>query len=53
MMRRLPLAVLLALAPMGAMAGTMPQMDFHNPLTGSQVIWWCSTSRWTAGACRR
>ena len=29
-----------AMAPKLAMAGqTMPQMDFHNPLTTSQVLW--------------
>lgn len=32
-------ALLLA-SPAAAMAeGTMPQMDFHNPLTGAQVLW--------------
>jgi F-type H+-transporting ATPase subunit b len=32
-------ALLLA-SPAAAMAeGTMPQMDFHNPLTGTQVLW--------------
>ncbi len=31
---------LLLSAPTAAMAeGTMPQMDFHNPLTGTQVLW--------------
>ncbi len=39
-MRRLSIALSLALAPAAAMAeGTMPQMDFHNPLTLDQVYW--------------
>lgn len=39
-MRRLGIAALLSLAPAAAMAeGTLPQMDFHNPLTGAQVLW--------------
>ena len=30
----------LAMAPTAALAeGTMPQMDFSNPLTTSQVVW--------------
>lgn len=32
--------VTLSMVPFAAMAeGTMPQMDFKNPLTGAQVIW--------------
>ena len=31
--------VLLALSPAAAQAGTMPQMEFHNPLTFAQVGW--------------
>ncbi len=31
--------LLLALSPTAAWAGTMPQMDFHNPLTLTQVGW--------------
>ena len=39
-MRRLAATALLALAPSAALAdGAMPQMDFHNPLTLSQVLW--------------
>jgi len=39
-MRRLALAVLLSLCPAIAMAeSSMPQMDFTNPLTTSQVLW--------------
>jgi F-type H+-transporting ATPase subunit b len=39
-MRRISTAILLALAPSAALAeGTMPQMDFANPLTASQVVW--------------
>ena len=39
-MRRIATTLLLALSPAAAMAeGTMPQMDFHNPLTGTQVLW--------------
>jgi F-type H+-transporting ATPase subunit b len=39
-MRRLGTTALLMLSPAAALAeGTMPQMDFHNPLTGSQVVW--------------
>jgi F-type H+-transporting ATPase subunit b len=38
-LHRLSLTALLAAAPAAAGAETMPQMDFHNPLTGAQVIW--------------
>jgi F-type H+-transporting ATPase subunit b len=38
-MRKLSTAFLLALAPSAALADTMPQMDFHNPLTLDQVGW--------------
>jgi F-type H+-transporting ATPase subunit b len=39
-MRFLATTALLLLSPAAAMAeGTMPQMDFHNPLTGAQVLW--------------
>jgi F-type H+-transporting ATPase subunit b len=38
-MRKLSTAALLALAPSAALADTMPQMDFHNPLTLYQVGW--------------
>jgi F-type H+-transporting ATPase subunit b len=39
-MRRLALTALLSLCPAIAMAeSSMPQMDFTNPLTTSQVIW--------------
>ncbi|OYV44261.1 MAG: hypothetical protein B7Z75_05075 [Acidocella sp. 20-57-95] len=39
-MRRTTLAIALSMAPAAAMAeGTMPQMDFQNPLTMSQVEW--------------
>jgi F-type H+-transporting ATPase subunit b len=39
-MRKLGTAALLVLAPSAALAeGTMPQMDFANPLTSSQVVW--------------
>jgi F-type H+-transporting ATPase subunit b len=39
-MRRISTAILLALAPSAALAeGTMPQMDFANPLTSYQVLW--------------
>jgi F-type H+-transporting ATPase subunit b len=39
-MRRLGITALLSLAPAAAMAeGTLPQMDFHNPLTATQVLW--------------
>jgi F-type H+-transporting ATPase subunit b len=34
-----PCAALMALAPSGAWADTMPQMDFANPLTFDQVGW--------------
>ncbi len=34
-----PPAALMALAPSSAVADTMPQMDFHNPLTLDQVGW--------------
>jgi F-type H+-transporting ATPase subunit b len=36
---RLPAILALLLAPSAAMADTMPQMDFHNPLTWDQVFW--------------
>jgi F-type H+-transporting ATPase subunit b len=37
---RLAATALLLLSPTAALAeGTMPQMDFHNPLTGAQVLW--------------
>ncbi|MDE8345411.1 MAG: hypothetical protein POH28_04440, partial [Acidocella sp.] len=40
MQRILATAFLLSLVPAAVMAeGTMPQMDFHNPLTLSQVEW--------------
>lgn len=32
-------AISVVLAPMPALAGTMPQLDFANPLTISQVVW--------------
>jgi F-type H+-transporting ATPase subunit b len=36
----LAVALTLSMVPFAAMAdGTMPQMDFHNPLTLSQVVW--------------
>ncbi len=39
-MRFLPATALAVLTPAAALAeGTMPQMDFHNPLTGAQVMW--------------
>lgn len=39
-MRRLGTALLLALAPSAALAeGTLPQLDFSNPLTLDQVGW--------------
>lgn len=39
-MRRLGTALLLSLAPSAALArSALPQMDFSNPLTGTQVIW--------------
>jgi len=38
-MRFIATGAALALVPAAAMAGTMPQMDVHNPLTGTQVIW--------------
>ena len=38
-MRLLSATLLLGLAPAAAMADTMPQMDFANPLTTSQVGW--------------
>jgi len=38
-MRLLSTTLGLAALPAGAFAGTMPQMDFHNPLTATQVIW--------------
>ncbi len=34
-----PSAVVMVLAPSSAVADTMPQMDFHNPLTLDQVGW--------------
>ena len=34
-----PLAMSLLLLPAAAMAEGMPQMDFKNPLTTSQVVW--------------
>jgi len=36
---RLPVTLALLLAPSAALADTMPQMDFHNPLTWDQVFW--------------
>jgi F-type H+-transporting ATPase subunit b len=40
MSRRLALAIPLSAAPAAAMAqSNMPQMDFSNPLTSSQVVW--------------
>ncbi len=38
-MRRIAAIALLSLSPAAAMAGTMPQMDFANPLTSYQVLW--------------
>lgn len=39
-MRRIAFAVVIVLAlPAAAMAEGMPQLDFQNPLTSSQVIW--------------
>jgi len=38
-MRKLSTAALLVMAPSAAFADTMPQMDFHNPLTLDQVGW--------------
>jgi len=39
-MRFLGITAALTLGPAAAMAeGTLPQMDFHNPLTGYQVLW--------------
>ncbi|HUW80927.1 MAG TPA: F0F1 ATP synthase subunit B [Acidocella sp.] len=39
-MNRLRITALLSLSPTAAFAeGTMPQMDFHNPLTSAQVLW--------------
>ncbi len=39
-MRRFAAILLLSLSPAAAMAeGTMPQMDFHNPLTLDQLVW--------------
>jgi F-type H+-transporting ATPase subunit b len=38
-MRKLSTAALLVMAPSAALADTMPQMDFHNPLTLDQVGW--------------
>ncbi len=40
MIRKLAFALALSMVPAAAMAeGTMPQMDFQNPLTKSQVEW--------------
>ena len=39
MPRRLALLAALLLAPAAAMAEGMPQLDFANPLTTSQVVW--------------
>jgi len=36
---RLALIAALLLAPAAAMAEGMPQLDFANPLTTSQVVW--------------
>ncbi len=39
-MRRIATIALLSLSPAAALAeGTMPQMDFANPLTSFQVVW--------------
>ena len=39
-MRRLALSLTSVLAPAGAArADTMPQLDFHNPLLTSQIVW--------------
>jgi len=39
-MRRFGTTALLSFLPAAAFAdGTMPQMDFHNPLTTDQVLW--------------
>ncbi len=39
-MRRFSTALLLVLAPSAAVAeGTMPQMDFADPLTSTQILW--------------
>jgi len=38
-MRLLRTTLALALIPAAAFAGSMPQMDFHNPLTAAQVVW--------------
>ena len=37
--RRLTAAAALSLLPAAALAETMPQMDFHNPLTTDQIFW--------------
>jgi F-type H+-transporting ATPase subunit b len=39
MFRRLLTAIALGCLPSAAVADTMPQMDFHNPLTADQLIW--------------
>jgi F-type H+-transporting ATPase subunit b len=40
MIRRTAFALALSMVPAAAMAeGTMPQMDFQNPLTTAQVLW--------------
>jgi F-type H+-transporting ATPase subunit b len=39
MLRRAALAIALVTMPAAAGADTMPQMDFHNPLTTSQIVW--------------
>jgi len=39
MIRRAAIAFAFAIIPAAAGADTMPQMDFHNPLTGAQVVW--------------
>ncbi len=39
-MRRLAISLVLVLLPAGSRAdSTLPQMDFHNPLTGDQLVW--------------
>jgi F-type H+-transporting ATPase subunit b len=39
MLRRAALAIALVTLPAAADADTMPQMDFHNPLTTAQIFW--------------
>ncbi|MDE8348281.1 MAG: F0F1 ATP synthase subunit B [Acidocella sp.] len=40
MIRRTAFALVLSMVPAAAMAeGTMPQMDFQNPLTTAQLLW--------------